>query len=104
MPARFLVEDTFRLSSRGVFVVHGRIVEGTIRVGQRVRAPWQLDAPVHSVEFVLLSASEGRENPALVFKYSDEAQLARWQALPLTGETLELEDGDVPAERRRAAV
>jgi len=104
MPARFLVEDTFRLSNRGVFVVHGRIVEGAIRPGQRVRAPSQLDAPVDGVEFVLLSASDGCENPALTFRYSDEAQLARWQALQLAGQIVELEDADVPGERGRAAV
>ena len=53
---------------------------------------------------MLLSASEGRENPALTFKYRDEAQLARWQALPLAGQTLELEDGETPGEYGRAAV
>jgi len=104
MPARFVVEDTFRLSRLGIFVVHGRILDGTIRPGQRVRTPPGLDAPVDRVEFVLLSASEGRENPALTFKYRDEAQLARWQALPLAGQTLELVDGEVPGQHGGAAV
>ena len=92
---REVVKNTVRLSSRGVFVVHGRIIDGTISRGQRVHRPPGLDAPVAGVEFVLLSASEGRENPALTFKYRDEAQLARGQALDLMGQTLELEDGDV---------
>jgi len=104
MRARFLVEDTFQLSRLGIFVVHGRILDGTVRPGQRVRTPPGLDAPVDRVEFVLLSASEGRENPALTFKYRDEAQLARWQALPLAGQTLELEDGETLGEYGRAAV
>ena len=93
MTAQFLVEETFHLDSRGVFVVHGRILEGTVRRGQRVRAPVELDAPVDEVGFVLLSATEGRENPSLAFKYRDQAQLARWQALGLTGKTIELDDG-----------
>ena len=92
MPARFLVEDCFEIASRAVFVVHGRILDGSVRRGQRVREPAALDVPVDAVEFVLLSASEGRENPALTFRYSNAAQLARWQALGLRDQTLELQD------------
>jgi hypothetical protein len=103
MKARFLVEDTFVLASRGIFVVHGKILDGTVRRGQRVRAPRGVDAPIDSVEFLLLSADEGsensalrfRENPALAFRYRDEVQLAAWQALALKGQTLELGDDEV---------
>src|SRR4051812_23580063 len=84
MFAHFLVEETFSVSSRESFVVHGRIVDGVVRRGQRVRAPSGLDAPVEAIEFVLLSVSPGRENPALVFRYRDVDKLARWQALDLT--------------------
>ena len=105
MSAHFLVEDTFRLARREIFVVHGRIVHGAVQRGQRVRAPSGLDAPVETVEFVLLSASEGRrENPALVFRYRDMDQLARWEALGLAGQTLELEDGGELSGGRDAAV
>jgi len=93
MRARFLVEDFFCIASRGVFVVHGTIVSGAVQRGQRVRAPFGLDAPVEAVEFALLSASEGRENPALAFRYRDADQLTRWQSLGLIGQTLELEEG-----------
>jgi hypothetical protein len=47
---------------------------------------------VAGVEVVLLSATEGRENPAVTFKYGSEDQLVRWQALARAGETLELGD------------
>jgi hypothetical protein len=104
MSAHFLVEDTFPLSSRRLFVVHGRIVDGTVRRGQRVRAPSGLDAPVEAIEFMLLSVSPGRENPALVFRYRDVDQLAQWQALGLVGQTLELEDGGELPRDRDAAV
>jgi hypothetical protein len=104
MFAHFLVEETFSVSSRESFVVHGRIVDGVVRRGQRVRAPSGLDAPVEAIEFVLLSVSPGRENPALVFRYRDVDELARWQALGLTGQTLELEDGGEFSRDRDAAV
>ena len=104
MSAHFLVEDTFRLARREIFVVHGRIVDGAVRSGQRVRAPSGLDAPVEAIEFVLLSVSPGRENPALVFRYRDVDELARWQALGLAGQTLELEDGGELSRDPDAAV
>jgi translation elongation factor EF-Tu-like GTPase len=103
MPARFQVEDTFRSETRGLFVAHGRILDGTVRRGQRVVAPPGLPAPVDTVEFVLLSASEGRENVALCFRYRDDEQLAQWQSLGLAGQILELADS-VAGEDRAAAV
>jgi translation elongation factor EF-Tu-like GTPase len=104
MLAHFLVEETFSLSSRRLFVVHGRILDGVVRRGQRVRAPSGLDAPVEAIEFVLLSVNPGRENPALAFRYRDVAELARWQALGLAGQTLELADGGELSRDRDAAV
>jgi hypothetical protein len=102
MSARFLVEDTFRIPSRQLFVAHGRILAGTISAGQHVTVPLGLDAPVDAIEWVLLSASEGRENPALCFRYRDEAELAQWQGLGLAGQTLELTDAATGPDRDRA--
>lgn len=91
-PAQFLVEDTFTIASRGLFVAHGKILSGTVRRGQSVTAPPGLTVPVDALEFVLLSATEGRENVALCFRYRDEEELARWRRLSLAGQTLELTD------------
>jgi hypothetical protein len=102
MLAHFLVEKTFSLSSCQLFVVHGTILDGVVRRGQRVRAPSGLDTPVEAIAFVLLSVSPGRENPALAFRYRDVAELARWQALGLAGRTLKLEDGELPRHRDAA--
>jgi hypothetical protein len=63
-----------------------------------------LDAPVESVESLLLSATEGRANPALTFTYRDETQVAKWLALGLVGHTLELEDGGDARKPGAAAV
>ena len=101
--ARFLVDGSLPIHGRRAFAVHGTILQGTVRAGQRVRAPHGLTALVASVEYILFSATEGRESPALVFEYRDEAELARWLALPLAGQTLELEDGATDGTAREGA-
>lgn len=99
MSARFLVEGTFQVRSRRLFIVHGQVLDGTVRVGQVVERPDGLGAAVRAVKFALLSAREGRENPALGFEYRDENELVRWQALALRGKTLELMADGRPAAR-----
>jgi hypothetical protein len=89
MPAKLHIEGTFRLKPRAVFVVHGRLVEGTIRVGQRVIAPQGLDAPVIAIEYVR-TVTGRRENPAVCFEYRDDEQYSVWESLQLVGQTLEL--------------
>ena len=103
MPARFQVEDTFEIASRGIFVAHGTILVGTVCRGQRVVVPSGLNAPVDAVESVLLSATERRENVALCFRYHGDEELAQWQSLSLAGRILELTDG-VAGEDRAPAV
>ena len=102
MPARFQVYETFLLQSRGLFVAHGNVLDGAVRRGQRVVAPPGIDVPVDAVEFVLLSATEGRENVALCFCYRDVEQLAQWQSLQLAGQILELADTIAGEDRARA--
>ena len=92
MSARFEVESTFTIPSRKLFVMFGRIVEGTIRVGQRVVSAPELDAPVAAVECVLLCPKARLEYPALGFHYRDEPELSRWQSLGLRGGVIELAD------------
>lgn len=97
--ARFLVENTFPVTSRGVFVVQGSILGGVVHPGQRVKAPAGIDAPVDAIELVLVSATETRDVPGLTFRYRDAAELARWQALDLKGQALELEPPTAPGNR-----
>jgi hypothetical protein len=89
---QFVVEGTFVLRSRSLFIAHGNIVAGRVKAGQRPLAPMELDAVVDAVEFLLRSAGDGREGVALCFRYRDEDQLARWQDLELAGQTIHLED------------
>ena len=77
-----------------MFVVHGRIVAGFLRVGQRIITPPGLDVPVAAVEYVR-TATGRRENPAACFEYRDDHQLAAWEALDLVGQTIELETGSI---------
>ena len=99
MSARFRVEDTFLIPTRSIVVAHGQILAGTVYAGQRAVSANGFDAPVNAIEFVLLSATEGRENPALCFKYQSDIELAQWLALDLAGQTLELTDSGPERDR-----
>ena len=75
-------------------------------VGTPIAAQFQVEDTFHitgdAVECVLLSASEGRENMALCFRYRDDGELAQWQNLALAEKTLELVDAGVrPIDSRR---
>jgi hypothetical protein len=54
--------------------------------------PTGLDAPIASLEWVLLATPQRHDELALVFR-CDDAQLERWLALKLDGAELELVDG-----------
>jgi len=108
MTARFRVSGSFALRSRSLFVVVGAIESGTVRIGQSVRKPAELNASVHGVEFVLRSAGGREEEPALTFRYSDESQLVQWETTCPTGTELELAEpqetrsrGPLPSEAQR---
>jgi hypothetical protein len=92
MSPQFVVEATFALPSRRLFVAHGQILAGRVKTGQRVIAPTGIDAPVYAIEFLLKSAADGQENVALCFRYRDEDQRAQWRDLELAGQIIDLED------------
>src|SRR5688572_26760432 len=96
MTSRFLVDGTIHLESRGVFVAFGTILDGTVGPGHRVWMPDEFDAEVLAVESLLLSASPGTEQPALVFRPRDDSERTRWNQLPLKGLVLELRDPTEP--------
>ena len=102
MPARFQVDDTFEITSRRLFVAHGTTLAGTVHPGQRVVVPSGLNVPVDAVESVLLSATEGRANVALCFRYRTDEELAQLQSLDLAGQTLELTVGATGGDRAQA--
>ena len=92
MTARFLVQDTFAIARRRLWVASGEILDGTVRRGQRIIAPAGVDDPVSAVEPILVSATTGESRTALCFEYRDEAALARWRRLAWAGVTLELSE------------
>ena len=79
-----------------MFVTVGAILDGTVAPGQRVWMPDEFDAEVLAVESLLLSASTGTEQPALVFRPRDDSERTRWNQLPLKGLVLELRDPTEP--------
>jgi hypothetical protein len=100
MNARFDVTGTFHLESRGIFVVHGRIAQGTIRRGMFVSLPLgpgaDVTAPIRGVEFVDY-VGERRAQVALTFDCRDEVARALWAGLRLTGESLTVSERDPAA-------
>ena len=82
MNAQFLAKESFVIESRCIFVIHGEILAGTIRAGQRALSRG-FDARVDAVESVLLSAATGQAAAALCFRFLDQSQLAQWQGLDL---------------------
>ena len=87
MPALFRVEDTFAITLRGLFVLSGEVVEGTVRTGMLLQVPLNdavtMTAPVHGVEFV--DGPGQRSRIGLTLQYEDEADLAFWRGLNLQG-------------------
>ncbi|HYR11203.1 MAG TPA: CPCC family cysteine-rich protein [Longimicrobium sp.] len=87
--ARFHVKRTLNLSSRNLFFLLGDVVEGVVRIGMVVQAEPLVRGAVHAVEYADHIA-ERRSQVALGFRYLQAADLARWQAVPWEGATLEI--------------
>ena len=88
--ATFLVRGIFILTTRSLFIVRGTVVSGAVRAKQRVIGPPGLDAAVESVEERLLDVNGGASQTALTFRYTKQAQLARWKSLIDEGTLLSL--------------
>ena len=112
--ARFRIERTIQIEIRRLFVLAGEVLDGIVRPGQRLVTS-RIDAPVASVESVLVSASTGLSWVGLAFRYESQEQLRRWAELKLEGSTIQLEpdvepfqSGDIvvycPSDRGRALV
>jgi hypothetical protein len=89
--ARFLVSNTFVLTSRSLFFVLGDVVGGEVRTGMVVDAGAGFREVICAVE---LARTERREEVAMGFRYGDAGKLATWRAIPWKGLALV-----IPAER-----
>jgi hypothetical protein len=76
VPSTFRVRETFDLRSRSILMATGEIVDGVIRVGDRVIG---LGFTLRVSGIEMLTRSEGACDIALGFRYSDEGDLARLQ-------------------------
>lgn len=97
MTARFAVDGTLHLAQRRVFVVYGWPIDGRVQAGQLVWSPAGISAPVDAVEWLLHSATAGKQSVALCFAYRDEAELAAWQKVAVEWDILELREPGEPA-------
>jgi hypothetical protein len=87
MSVLFRVEYTFEIAGRGLFVLAGEILEGTVRPGMVLQVPLNdmaaITAPVHGVEAV--DALGQRSRTGLTLKCEDEIDLSLWRGLNLDG-------------------
>lgn len=89
MNGRFLAEGAF-FDARGLFVVHGQMLDGEPRIGQLAETKIGFRARVHGIEFIRLSG--GKENLALTFLPTTKDDVVGWVALQLVGGEIALRD------------
>ncbi|MEP6691423.1 MAG: hypothetical protein ABJD07_09715 [Gemmatimonadaceae bacterium] len=92
MSATMRVHGSVVVGARSMFAVRGVVVAGELAVGQRVTSPEGFDATVFSIERTLRDPGGGTDNTAIIFRYANAAQLARWRALVPAGTELVLAD------------
>lgn len=84
MEAIFRVHRAVTLTDRNLFALAGLIRRGMVDVGMEAALTAGEDPPfrerIHGVEHVLADPEEA-PFPALTFEYSDEDELAQWQAI-----------------------
>ena len=82
MAAVFRIKQAFELRSRGILVIAGEILSGTIRVGDRISGLGR-DVSVAAVEALL--RSDRSSDVALGVRYSDDEDLARLKGAAANG-------------------
>jgi translation elongation factor EF-Tu-like GTPase len=91
MTAKFKTDSTFTVTGRGL-VVAGEIMEGKIKVGMMARIPsWPQELRISGVEFIRRKDQKPCDI-GLLFSSRDEAEYARWRALDLEAQILEIHD------------
>lgn len=91
MAAAFEVHRSFVLKDRNLFGLAGVITDGMVQIGMSADA--QADgfaARVHTVEFLGEGMDAATGEPALLFSYSNQDKLQRWQSIDWEGRRLEL--------------
>jgi hypothetical protein len=90
--ARFHVNTTFEIASRGYSVLCGDVVEGVIRAGMIVRIPMNsgvfMPLPIHSIEIVTASG-KGKNSLGLCVR-ADENERALLKGLHIRNETFDV--------------
>jgi hypothetical protein len=90
--SKFLVNSTFALERRRLFVLAGSITEGQIRAGMIVNVPLNsslsIAEQIQSIEFI--RRTDGREDVCLCIAYESSDELEMWKALNLQNEMLDV--------------
>jgi len=93
MAAKFRVSSTFVIEGRGL-ALSGQILEGAVGKGMKIRVPsWPAQLTIAEVD----SIRRLDRNPSvvgLVFTSNEKPDFARWRALDLKNQILQVEDED----------
>lgn len=89
--AKFKADATFAITGRGLALA-GEILEGTVKIGMKVDIPsWPVQLTISGVEGIR-RADKQLANVGLLFASTDQAEIARWRALDLKDQVLEVQD------------
>ncbi len=97
MEATFRAKGAFTIESKGrrLFVIHGDIMDGTVRVGMVARlsggSGLLFSEITHGVGFLDYRSAREAE-VALTFESSGHEQLAAWQQIDFGGQVLVISD------------
>ena len=93
MTATFHVSHTVHFENQRLFVLQGKILQGTVRPGMILSIPFNptvhMTAPMHGVESF---AGSSDAPTGITISYADDTELAFWRGLNISDEVLEITD------------
>jgi len=93
MGATFKADATFTIPGRGL-VVAGEILDGIVKVGMTTFVPpWPSALTVSGVELIR-RVDKHPANVGLLFASQNDEEYARWRALDVKDQFLNIEDGN----------
>lgn len=99
MPAKFMVERTYLLPSRSLFVFEGDVIDGEVRAGMTIlinfNRSFSMGCIIESVEFV---RSASGERVALTVCYADAGESEFLESFKLNREEVVVADPEKESE------
>lgn len=88
-PLHFLIQETFSISTRPLFVIGGKLSHGTIKSGMLVKHK-DRDFEIKTIEMLDVNRSEGLAMVAFIIEVRNEAEKALLKEIFEKGEIIEI--------------